>query len=70
MLGITRLVLEMIPKPPCGTPDSRDTWLRYGVDGFLNYWYFGTFSFIVTAGVALIVSQFTRPPTIDQVSKL
>ncbi len=71
LLGATRLAFEVLyPKPPCGEQDTRPLWLVTVLERFLHYSYAGTLLFLITAGVALLVSLCGKPPPESEVFTL
>ncbi|MBN3280225.1 SC5AA protein, partial [Polyodon spathula] len=66
VIGLTRMILEFIYSPPrCGVFDPRPSLLR-GV----HYLHFAIVLCSLTAGVAVVVSLLTEPPTEAQMKNL
>ncbi|RXN02120.1 Sodium/glucose cotransporter 5 [Acipenser ruthenus] len=66
VIGLTRMILEFIfPPPRCGVFDPRPSVLRS-----VHYLHFAIILCALTAGVAVVVSLLTEPPTEAQMKNL
>ncbi|KAK1164795.1 sodium/glucose cotransporter 5-like isoform X2 [Acipenser oxyrinchus oxyrinchus] len=66
VIGLTRMILEFIyPPPRCGVFDPRPSVLRS-----VHYLHFAIILCALTAGVVVVVSLLTEPPTSAQVKNL
>jgi len=68
--GVARMVLGFVYfRPPCGTEDTRPTFVIQFIDG-IHYLHYGAIMFVTTGMITVIISLFTKPIPKEQLHHL
>ena len=68
--GVARMVLGFVYfRPPCGTEDTRPTFVIQFIDG-IHYLHYGAIMFVTTGMITVIISLFTKPIPKEQLHRL